>query len=359
MNRIDRAIAFTFWGFFAAGLLVFVTLFVAIDAMANMVQYNEVAGAVWARYYGHYIPEVLYRMIPVASLLGTVMTISSLQRGNELVALFSVGMGLSRIAAPILVSVGVLCAVVLFLSDQILPNFAKHKNYIFYHEVRKNPSLYSTVKTDRIWYRSKDVIFNIKTLNEKSQKAQGITLYFFNEAWDLIQMMTAEEVDLLGSQWLLKKGSVTLFSEDSSFPLTSKFETKAILMGEDAKDLSSSANTADILSLTELSRFIDKNREAGLDTMSYEVAFHSKFGFALAGLVMSLLGLPFAVGKARSGGIMLNIGICLGLVFLYWIFYSSSLTLGNHGQIPPILAAWAPNSISAAVALFAMKRLNR
>lgn len=359
MNRIDRAISSTFWGFFGAALLIFVTVMMAVDAMANMVQYSDVAGSVWARYYGYYLPEILYRMIPVASLMATIMTISILQRGNELTALFSIGMSLTRIATPILVWVVLLCGVVLFLSDQILPNFAKNKNFIFYHEVRKNPSLYSTVKTDRIWYRSRDMIFNIKTLNEKAQKAQGLTLYFFNDAWDLIQMMTAEEVDLIGSQWLLKKGSVTIFSEESSFPLTSRFETKTILMGEDSKDLSSTANTADILSLTELSRFIEKNREAGLDTVSYEVAFHSKFGFALAGLIMSLLGLPFSVGKARSGGLMLNIGICLGLVFLYWIFYSSSLTLGNHGQIHPIAAAWAPNLISGAIALFAMKRLKR
>jgi lipopolysaccharide export system permease protein len=302
MNRIDRSISSTFWGFFLAGLLIFVTVMMAVDAMANMVQYTDVPGSVWLRYYGYYLPEILYRMIPVASLMATIMTISVLQRGNELVALFSVGMSLTRIAAPILIWVLLLCGSVLYLSDQILPSFAKNKNYIFYHQVRKNPSLYSTVKTDRIWYRSKDMIFNIKTLNEKAQKAQGLTLYFFNDAWDLIQMMTAEEVDLLGSQWVLNKGSVTLFSEESSFPLTSRFETKTILMGEDAKDLSSSANTADILSLSELSKFIDKNREAGLDTVSYEVAFHSKFGFALAGLVMSLLGLPFSVGKARSGG---------------------------------------------------------
>lgn len=359
MNRIDRAISSTFWSFFGAGLLIFVTVMMAVDALANMVSYADVSGSVWARYYGYYLPEILYRMIPVASLMATIMTLSVLQRGNELVALFSVGMSLRRISAPILVWVLLLCGGVLFLSDQVLPTFARNKNYVFYHEVRKNPSLYSTVKTDRIWYRSKDMIFNIKTLNEKAHKAQGLTLYFFNDAWDLIQMMTAEEVDLLGSQWLLKNGSVTVFSEESSFPLTSKFQTKTILMGEDAKDLSSTANAADVQTLSELSRFIDRNREAGLDTVSYEVAFHSKFGFALAGLVMSLLGIPFCVGKARSGGIMLNIGICIGLVFVYWIFYSSSLTLGNHGQINPIVAAWAPNIICASFALLMMKRLKR
>lgn len=125
---------------------------------------------------------------------------------------------------PMLVWILLWCGVVFLISDRVLPAFAKQKNYIFYHEIRKNPALYSIVKTDRIWYRSKDMIFNIKTLNEKTQKAQGLTLYFLNQNWDLVQMISAKDVDLLGSKWVLHNGSVTVFSEDSSFPLTSSFK---------------------------------------------------------------------------------------------------------------------------------------
>jgi lipopolysaccharide export system permease protein len=157
-------------------------------------------------------------------------------------------------------------------------------------------------------------------------------------------------VDLKGSQWELLDGSVTLFTEDSSFPLTSSFKSKTIVMGEDAKDLSSTGNTSDVLSLTELSEFIRRNKAAGLDTLKYEVDYHSKYGFAFAAIVMCLLGIPFSVSKARSGGTMMNVGICLGLVFVYWIFYSSGLTLGQHGQVPPLLAAWAPNLLMGGMA---------
>lgn len=359
MNRIDRYISGYFWAYFFGSLLIFMTLFIAIDAMSMMVQYGGASGTAWFKYYSYVVPEVIYRMIPVACLLATIMTISTLQKGNELVALFSVGMSLFRIAIPIIVWVLICCGFVLYLSDQLLPRFSKEKNFVLYHEIRKNPSLYSTVKTDRIWYRSKDTIFNIKTLNDKSHKAQGLSLYFFNPDWDLVQIVTAEEVDLLGSQWLLKNGAVTIFSEDSSFPMTSRFTEKTIIMGEDAKDLSSTANTSESLSLSELSAFIDKNKEAGLDTISYEVDYHAKYGFALAGFVMTLLGIPFSVGKARSAGIMMNVGICMGLVFAYWIFYSSALTLGNHGEIPPLMAAWVPNLGFSALAIFALWRLKR
>lgn len=124
-------------------------------------------------------------------------------------------------------------------------------------------------------------------------------------------------------------------------------------MSEDAKDLSSTANTADVLSLQELSDFIARNKAAGLNTISYEVDYQSKYGFAIAALVMTLVGIPFSVGRARSGGIMLNVGICLGLVFFYWIFYSSALTLGKHGHLTPVISAWLPN---LAMALFGLYR---
>ena len=130
-------------------------------------------------------------------------------------------------------------------------------------------------------------------------------------------------------------------------------------MSQDAGDLRSTGQTSDILTQSELSRFINKNKEAGLDTIRYEVDFHSKFSFALAGLVMSLLALPFCVSQGRGGGMGKNIGISLGLVLAYWILYSTSQTLGQHGQITPILAAWAPDAIMVTLGAFLLLRSNR
>lgn len=351
-SRIDRYISGLFWFYFLGGLLVFMTLFLAIDALGMMVSYKDALPSVLIQYYAYSIPEIIYRMTPVACLLGAIFTLSTLNRNNELVALFASGMSLFRVTASILIWVSLISVGIFFMSDRVLPDFTKNKNFIFYRDIKKNPSLYSMVRNEKIWYRSKDTIFNIKTLNAETQEAQGLTLYYFNQNWDLIQMITAQKVQLLGQNWNLFNGSVTLFTEDSSFPLTSQFRKKTIVMSEDAKDLGSTANTADVLSLGELSEFIERNKEAGLDTVSYEVDYHSKYGFSLAALVMTLVGIPFAVGRQRSGGLMLNMGICLGLVFIYWIFYSSALTLGKHGQINPIVSAWFPNIAMGLIGLY-------
>lgn len=354
-NRVDRYISGLFWTYFLGGLVVFVTLFMAVDSMSMLANYDNPSTDALIRYYGYAAPEVIYRMIPVACLLGTLFALSHLNRSNELVALYSIGFGIKRVSASIVFWVLILCGFCFYLSDRVIPNFTKQKNFIFYHEIKKKPSMFSIVKNERIWYRSHDKIFNIKTLNESTHQAYGLTLYYFTEEWDLLQMITAQVVNLGKETWTLENGSVTIFSGESSFPQTSEFKKKTIPMEKDTEDLSSTGNTSDMLTISELKQFIKKNKAAGLDTTRYEVDYYAKFGYALAGLVMSLLGIPFAVVRSRSGGVMANLGICLGLVFLYWIFYSSALTLGNFGQIPPILAAWAPNGITAAIALWILR----
>ncbi len=360
MNRVDRYILGLFWSSFIAGLLVFATLFLASDAMSTLVRFADANSADLIRYYLYYLPEIIHKMWPVACVVGTVMTISSLNKGSELIALFAAGLSLFRIARMVFISILLLSVVDYFISDQLLPVFAKQKNFTFYNEISKNPGKFQTIKTNRIWYRSKNTIFNIKTLNSEGNLAQGLTLYFFDPQWNLIQLLTAKSVILDGANWTLKDGTISVFNTDSSFPLNDEFKEKKIAMSEDAQDLRSTGQASDLLTQSQLSQFIERNKEGGLDTVRYEVEYHVKFSFALAGLVMSLLSLPFCVGHTRGGGGMVrNIGICLGLVMTYWILHSSSQTLGQHGSIPPILAAWFADFVMASVAVFFLLRLRR
>lgn len=359
LNLIDRYISRIFILFFFGGLLVFVTIFLAVDFLSFAVRFADAGTDALIRYYSYFTPSIIYQLLPVACLLATVFTLSTLNRNSELVALYSVGMSLARVSAPILVLVALISAFSFWLSDRVLPRFEQKKNYVYYVELKKTPGLYSTVTTNRIWYRSENVLFNIKTLNAEEAKAQGLTLYYFDPAWNLVQQITAENVELDGSEWKLSKGTVTLFLEDSSFPLTKTFDSKVIQLNEDVADLQSSARASDIMSLKELRKFIAKNKEAGLDTLRYEVDYQAKFGFAFAAFVMSLMGIPFSVKNQRSGGAFLNIGICVGLAFLYWASYSSSITLGKHGVLYPVVAAWAPNLIMLFLAIFFLLRLKR
>jgi lipopolysaccharide export system permease protein len=356
---IDRYIAKLFLLFVISGLLTFTTLFLAVDFLSFASQFTDVEFSSLAKYYGYLLPTILYQMLPVACLMAVVFTLSQLNRSNELTALFSSGMSLARVSAPMLVLVALLSAFSFWLGDRVLPRFEQKKNYVEYVEIKKKPGLYSAVTTDKIWYRSENVIFNIKTLNPQKATAQGLTLYYFDDQWELMQMISAASMTIEGPKWKLLDGLVTLFPKEESFPLTQTFQSKVIPMKEELADLKSSAKAADIMSLSELEKFIKRNKDAGLDTVRYEVDYHAKFGFTFATLVMAVMGIPFSVSKTRSGGVFLNIGLCIGLAFFYWALYSSSLTLGKHGAIPPFVAAWSANFLTMAGSVYLLLRLNK
>lgn len=348
---IDRYILKLFFSYFFGGLVVFITIFLAVDAMSLVIRFPEASGEAFVRYYLFYTPQIVYLMVPVACLLGILFTLSSLNRSNELLALFACGTSLMRVCLPIFIGVGGLSLIFFTAADQLLPRFVQLKNYTYYHEIKKHPAQYSTVKTDRIWYRSKNMIFNIKTINKQKATAEGLTLYQFSDEWQLSQMITAARVELLGQKWKLLNGSITLFTEDTSFPLTQDFKEKIISIDEELGDIQSSFNSIDVLSFKDLKRYIQKNKEAGLDTVSLEVVYHDKMASLIAAFVMVLLGIPFSVSSNRSGGVMLNIGFCLLTVIIYWSLKNSSLALGHHGTLPPFVAAWGPNLLMTLIGL--------
>ncbi|MBX7231093.1 MAG: LPS export ABC transporter permease LptG [Bdellovibrionales bacterium] len=360
MSIIDKYIGKLFLLYFTSGLLVFVTLFVTIDAMSFASHHSAAGPVLLVRYYLYYLPSITYQMMPVACLLGTVSTLTQLSRSNELTALYSLGVGLVRVCAPLLAWVLVIALISFVLSDQVLPRTVRKKNYTEYVEIKNRPSLYSTVNTNKIWYRSDNVLFNIKTLDAETSVAQGLTLYYFDAAWDLVQLITAEKVKIEGTKWELSTGAVTLFPETTSFPLTKSFSQKTVLMNEDMADIKATASSASVMSLKSLRKFIVHNKEAGLDTLKYEVDYYAKFGFASAAFAMSLFGIPFSLRRQRAGGSqIMSIGACLVLSFAYWVLYSSGLTLGQHGSLPPMLAAWGPSVLMISFGVFLLKRLRQ
>lgn len=352
INIIDRYIAKAFIGYFLAGLSVVVTLFIAFDFMSNFARFSEATSlAQLAEYYLLYAPSVLYQMVPVGCLMATVFTLSSLSKSGEMTALFSLGMGLARVSAPVLVLVALVSGSAFLLGDRVLPWLAEKRNYVFYVEIRKQPELFSTVKTNKIWYRSGNILFNIKTLQPERNTAEGVTLYYFDVDWNLLQMISARRVQILGEQWKLSGGTITVFPEQKASPVTQVFEEKLVQMQEKTEDLQARADSSEVMSLAELRQFVRRNQEAGLNTLQYEVQYHAKFGFAFAAFVMSCLGVPFCVARSRSGGTFANIGICLGLAFLYWAVYSSAQTLASHGHLHPLASAWLPNFVFFGLAV--------
>ena len=103
--------------------------------------------------------------------------------------------------------------------------------------------------------------------------------------------------------------------------------------------------------LGDLRRYTDRMVSAGYDMFTQQVWLARRTAFPFVTLIMTLIAVPFAVTIGR-GGAMAGIAVGIGLALVYWVSISIFAALGGGGLIAPTLAAWAPNLLFGAGALY-------
>ena len=94
-----------------------------------------------------------------------------------------------------------------------------------------------------------------------------------------------------------------------------------------------------------------KLRASGADALSFEVELQKKLAFPLVTVIMTLIAVPFAVTTGRRGALY-GIGAGIVLAIVYWVALSVFVALGAGGLLAPTFAAWAPNILFGAVAVY-------
>jgi len=213
------------------------------------------------------------------------------------------------------------------------------------------------VKQEKIWYRSNNFIYHIRNFDAKKDRILGIGVYIFDSDFDLLEHVEAEEADYVNSKWQLQAGKATHFDEETGFPITETFKSRALQIKESPADFKMIEREVDRLRIKDLIHFIDTNRKSGIDTKAFEVKLQSRFSLSFIPIVMFLLAVPFAVSRSREGRLGKDLLIAFTITFFYWLSYSISLSLGQNGTIPPPIAAWSPTVIFGILAMFLLKRM--
>lgn len=355
MSILDRYIAREFWKAFSGALAICVILFLAGDTVRQGFQ-QEVPAAYAFQYNLYRLPELVVMVLPAACLLATLVSLSGFGRRNEMIAMFASGISLGRIAFVQMSLVFILCCGSFIITDRIVPFLARERAHFYRTVIQKKPEVHTEIKQSKIWYRSKNLIYNLRAFDGQRNRIQGISIYFFDDAFRLIQQIEAQTADFDSGRWHLRDGLVTVFEGDPMFPLTQRFAKQELVLPETPDDFREIEKEVEQLRLKHLWRYIQRNREAGIDTHENEVTFWSKINMSLVPLVMALLGIPFATQNQRHSSVARDISICFLLIVVYWFIYSTALSVGKSGGMPPLVAAWVPNLAFFALGLFLVMR---
>ncbi len=337
LSTLDRYILKYFTLYFFGTLALILVLIVVIDTLSLMT-YNQVDLFTVLKYQIYGLPLWGYQMFPFICLFGTVLSLSYLNKENEIVAAMSLGVSIKRIERGIVGLVLLFSVFVFFAHNQLGHFFEQKRRYIYYVQIKNKPQLYSTTKKGRIWYRSKNTLFSVQSMNKEDSSLHGLTMYTFGSHWKLSQIITAKRVNVQGKKWHLLGGKIQHIGKGFE-----AFEETIMEMPEGSIDFSVGQKVAGTLPLGELGAFIKKNQNSGIDTTRYEVDYHARLGFAFAPLIMVLLGAPFSMRFSQD--MLKGFAVSLFFAILYWLAYRSGLVLGRSGHISPLLAAWSTNGI--------------
>ena len=105
------------------------------------------------------------------------------------------------------------------------------------------------------------------------------------------------------------------------------------------------------MSYAQLGEYAERLGRSGVDVVAHQVALARKVAFPFVAVVMTLIGVPFAVTIGRSGA-MAGIGVAIALAIVYWTTIVIFGAFGTGGALAPQIAAWAPNLLFAAAAVY-------
>ncbi len=283
------------------------------------------------------IPQIISTFLPFSVLLGTILTLITMNQNSEIVALKATGLSAHQVLAPLLVaSLGV--AVVSFtFNDRIVARASATLD-------QWQRADYGPVPLDRgeranVWVRDDDDLIEVAQVRGRGEGTQlgGITIYERREG-SLRAIVRADRGQRDGDGWRI--GPVTRFDVISG--VQTRIPSLLVARGVRPDQLTLSTVDAEGLSFRGLRDAIGDLKESGRPTKALEGALWHKLSGPLSSVLMPLLGAVAAFGIARSGKLFIRAVIGMALGFAYFVADNFALAMGNLGAYPPFLAAWAP-----------------
>lgn len=305
---------------------------------------------------GHTTGAVAAYLVPLAFLFGVLLAVSRLAGDGEIEAMRCNGIGLHRIAAPILVASLFVGVGMSYLMHEAEPRARRSLRAL----AERIVSRYSDLEAGRFYGMGPRIVH--VTRRDLDGELRGVMIWDRSNDDRRFSVFASEgrfdfDPDTAIARFHLLNGDIHLEPSpvESATYRRIHFETfdyafdLSRLLAEEAARL----KLRD-LRTTELYAALKNLRAGGkpeglrsADPREYELQIQRRFALPVAPLVFGLIAVPLSIGRrrgARSAATML----CAGLGLAYYVLVSGAELLGEGTHIPAWLVFWIPNVVFLA-----------
>ncbi|WP_281825746.1 LPS export ABC transporter permease LptG [Jannaschia rubra] len=337
-----------FFGLVFMVSLVFTGLLLPIDLMEQLRRLDGKGAGVGdgLRLAALNLPAALYQILPLIVILATLALFLSLARSSELVVVRAAGRSAMRAAlAPVGGALLLGIAALLVVNPIVAATQGRYEREIT--AWRTGSSSILSVSEEGIWLRQGDG--SGQTVIRAARSSLDGTVLFepsfiaFDADGTPIERTDARRAELSDGEWLLSEAKVwPLGTSDNPERDATEQATATIPSTLTRDQIRDSFGVPSSIPIFQLPGFIRQLNDAGFSGRSHRIWLQMELANPLMLAAMVLIGAAFSMRHARAGhsGMLVLIALLLG--FGIFFLRNFAQVLGESGQLPIALAAWAP-----------------
>jgi len=288
-------------------------------------------------YVGMRAPEIIARFLPFSVLLGTIITLVTLNQNSEIVAMKAAGLSAHQILAPLILASFFIAIISFLFNDNVVaPNTAKLK---IWQDAEYSEIPFGDGSQSNVWVREGNDIIQVEKVVGKGKDTvlQNVRVYIRQQS-GLRTIIKAKTAIYTENGWMLSD------AESYNVLAASEEGVSDLIIGRGIEPSRFQLTKVDGngLSFQQLNAAIQDLQLSGRRTDSLEAILWHKLSGPLSSILMPLLGAVAAFGLARSGALFFRAVVGMALGFAYFVADNFALAMGNLGAYPPLIAAWAP-----------------
>jgi len=355
LGILDRYVATTYARIALLSALAMAGIFyiAAFLDLSDKVFRGQATWGMLGAYFWYATPQWFYYILPLAVLLGALVTVGLLTKNSELVVMKACGISLYRVAVP-MVAGALVAGSVLFLLEESVLGPANRRAEALRHVIRGgSPQTFDVLY--RQWITGSDgEMYHFDYYDPRARQLMGLSVYEFGERMQILtRRVYAERAIYTGSgpddrvdRWKVEQGWTRELDPNGETRAFAPFAASEIAL-EPASYFGTEPPDERFMSYSQLRDYTARLQATGFDVRAQLVALERKVSFPFVTIVMTLLAVPFAVTTGRRGA-MYGIGVGIVLAIVYWVAISVFAALGTGGLVTPAIAAWAPNVLFGA-----------
>ena len=305
------------------------------------------------QYFIYLACYLFYQLAPLAALVAVLITLGVMTKNNELVAFKASGLSLYRIAVPLLITGAVLATSLVLLDDTYLP-YANQRQDALRNQIKGRPAQTFYQPNQRWIFGENAKVYNYDLFDPDHQLFGGLNVFELNPAtFEVRRRIYAARGHWDAQQriWILESGWIRDFDHGHVVRFAPFLANALSELNEPPSYFNREVRQYYQMTWWELKRYIADLGQAGFDVARLSVQLQRKISFPLIAPIIILLAIPFSIlvgTRGAIGGLALGVGIAI----VYWAAAALTEAMGAVGQLPPLLAAWAPDTVFGFLGLY-------